>query len=456
MKPSCLSLKKNVSKNNQKKRFRRFSLMRQLWAVGLLVFLFSGSISAEGILDPAFGTGGKIVLNLGGTVDLIGAGVLQPDGKIIIAGSTYPSGSSVSLADFLVARLNADGSLDSTFGNGGFVKTDFTGGQDGATNVAVLPDGKIIAAGFAQTPLVLNSRRTAFALVRYNPNGSLDDTFGTGGKVHSDFGAGYEIISKILIQPDGKIIALGNAPATGNNSPARIGLTGYNADGSIDSSFGTNGRFFIRFNEAGHYSENTNFRDAAIQPDGKIIITGDAQVLIPGCVPSPTVNCITFSSFMFRYMPRLTLDRKFGRRRGKEYGNYEQFWDVFLQSDGRVVIGGNNIKRYWTNGRLDRVFSPAAFSNVNLKIDSIAERQNGRLIGCGTLNTSSTSRDAAIALFDENGGLIGTDIQNFAALESCNSVVVQPDNKILMFGSADTGGTWNSKIFIVRYLDIAP
>jgi uncharacterized delta-60 repeat protein len=291
-------------------------------------------------------------------------------------------------------------------------------------------------------------------MVRYNPNGSLDTSFGTGGKVHSDFGAGFEIISKLLIQSDGKIIAFGNAPGDNFAIPARIGLTRYNADGGIDSSFGANGRMFIRFNAAGHVTEGTSFRDAAIQPDGKIIITGNAGVLIPGCVSSQTVNCFTLKSFMFRYAPQMFLDRKFGRRSGKEYGDINHFWSVFLQSDGKIVIGGDNVKRYRTNGRIDRLFSPPIVSNVNFKIYSIAERQNRNLVGCGTLDTSSTTRDVAIASFDENGGLIGTDIQNFAALENCNSVLVQTDYKILVFG--DTEGTRNSKIFIVRYLDITP
>lgn len=418
----------------------------------LLLFSLNSSLLAAGILDPNFGNGGKIILDLGATMDSIGAAVLQPDGKIIIAGGTFPSNSTTSFADFVVVRLNADGSLDGTFGSGGFVTTDFTGGQDRATSVALLPDGKIIAAGYAETPLVLNSRRTAYAMVRYNPNGSLDASFGTGGKVHSDFGAGYQIISKILIQSNGKIIAFGTASGDSIAIPTRIVLTRYDSDGSIDSSFGTNGRFFIRFNEAGRFTEGTNLRDAAIQPDGKIIITGHASVFIPGCISSPTsppVNCYILYSFMFRYTPQMTLDRKFGRRLGKEYGDYDQFWNVSLLSRGRIGIGGYNVKRYWGNGRLDRVFNPVTFSNVNLKIDSIAERQDGRLVGCGTLETSSASRDAEIALFDENGGLIGTDIQNFAAMEKCNSVLVQTDDKILMFG--DTQGLRNSKIFIVRY-----
>jgi uncharacterized delta-60 repeat protein len=420
----------------------------------LLLLLLNLSLLAAGILDSTFGNGGKIIFDLGATADAIGSAVLQPDGKIIIAGSTFPSNSTISFADFVVVRLNADGSLDSTFGNGGFVTTDFTGGRDGATSVVLLPDGKIIAAGFAETPLVLNSRGTAYAMIRYNSNGTLDTSFGTGGKVHSDFGAGYQVISKLLIQSDRKILAFGTVSGDSFTIPTRIGLTRYNADGSIDSSFGANGRRFIRFNEAGQFTEGTSFRDAVIQPDGKIIITGDTEVLIPGCVSSMTVNCRTLKSFMFRYAPQMFLDRKFGRRSGKEYGNYNQFWRVFLQSDGKIVIGGNNVKRYWANGRIDRLFSPPIVSNVNFKIHSIAERQKRNLVGCGTLDTSSTSRDVAIASFDENGELIGTDIQNFAALENCNSVLVQTDNKILMFG--DTVGTRNSKIFIVRYLDITP
>ncbi len=420
----------------------------------LLLFSLNLPLPAAGVLDPNFGNGGKIILDLGDTMDAMGAAVLQPDGKIIIAGSTFPSNSSNSFADFVVVRLNANGSLDNTFGNNGFVTTDFTGGSDGATSVALLPDGKIIAAGFAETPLVLNSRRRAYAMVRYNPNGSLDASFGTGGKVHTDFGAGYQVISKILIQSDGKIIAFGTASGDSFTIPTRIVLTRYNADGGIDSSFGAGGRMFIRFNGAGQFTEGTNFRDAAIQPDGKIIITGDADILIPGCVSSMTVNCRTLQSFMFRYAPQLFLDRKFGRRLGKEYGNINHFRSIFLQSDGRILISGDNVKRYSANGRIDRVFSPAAVSNVNFNISSIAERRNRSLVGCGTFDTSSTSRDVGIALFDENGGLIGTETQNFAPLENCGNVLVQTDDKILIFGN--TQASRSSKIYIVRYLDIVP
>src|SRR6185369_13250141 len=108
----------------------------------------------------------------------VGGVAVQPDGKIVAAGAVQFSASS----DFALARYNTDGTLDGTFGAGGKVTTDFTGGYDFATSVVVQPDGKILAGGNAgMAPFA------GFALARYNSDGSLDATFGTGGKVATGF-----------------------------------------------------------------------------------------------------------------------------------------------------------------------------------------------------------------------------------------------------------------------------
>jgi uncharacterized delta-60 repeat protein len=101
--------------------------------------------AADGDLDPTFGSGGKVTTDFSGSDNVAQAIALQPDGKIIAAGSAGP----YPLVDFALARYNGDGSLDSTFGSGGKVTTDFFGSVDGANGVALQTDGKIVAAGLA-------------------------------------------------------------------------------------------------------------------------------------------------------------------------------------------------------------------------------------------------------------------------------------------------------------------
>ncbi len=139
--------------------------------------------AAPGDLDLTFGTGGKVTTDFAGDGDLAFAVALQPDGKIVAAGR--------SSFDFALARYNADGSLDPTFGTGGKVTTDF--GFDEAFAVALQPDGKIVAAGYAVVGSSLD-----FALARYNADGSLDPTFGTDGKVTTDFGNFDEALAMAL------------------------------------------------------------------------------------------------------------------------------------------------------------------------------------------------------------------------------------------------------------------
>lgn len=134
--------------------------------------------AASGDLDSTFGSGGKVTLAFPGANDVARGTALQLDGKIVVVGS---DGN-----DFTLARYNTDGSLDSGFGAAGKVITDFFGGVDQAFAVVIDSTGKIIAGGSA-TKTTGSSANTDFGLARYNPKGSLDTTFGTGGKVATDF-----------------------------------------------------------------------------------------------------------------------------------------------------------------------------------------------------------------------------------------------------------------------------
>src|SRR6266536_6168109 len=151
------------------------------------------AVAGPGALDPSFGTGGQVTTDFGG-FDSAQAVAVQSDGKILAAGS---SGGG----DFALARYNADGTLDSTFGSGGKLTTDF-GGFDVALGVALQADGKIVAVGGGGSG-------SDFALARYNADGSLDASFGSGGMVTTDFG-GFEAATAVAIQGDGKIVVTGS------------------------------------------------------------------------------------------------------------------------------------------------------------------------------------------------------------------------------------------------------
>jgi uncharacterized delta-60 repeat protein len=178
----------------------------------------------DGTLDSHFGTEGRIPPHAGMGIG-ISALAIQEDGKIVVTGVVY---TSMGSNDFAVARYKPDGRLDPAFGTGGRVTTDLSGDYDIPFALAIQKDGKIVVAGAAVSD---------FALVRYNPNGSLDSGFEVGGKVITPM---RSIGARALaLQPDGKIIVVGIAEGS-------FALARYNPDGSLDSSFGKEGKVTTR------------------------------------------------------------------------------------------------------------------------------------------------------------------------------------------------------------------
>jgi uncharacterized delta-60 repeat protein len=181
--------------------------------------------SANGDLDSTFSEDGKTTTDLSGSSDIGYSVALQPGGKIVVAGrSVTPS------YDFSVARYNPNGSLDSTFSEDGKTTTDFFGSQDEAIGVALQEDGRIVAAGWAY-----NGTSFDFALARYNADGSLDGEFDEDGKTNTDFLGNLEIAYDVAIQDDGRIVAAGA-------SASDLALVRYNADGTLNNSFSNDGR----------------------------------------------------------------------------------------------------------------------------------------------------------------------------------------------------------------------
>jgi uncharacterized delta-60 repeat protein len=219
--------------------------------------------NTDGSLDATFGEGdGKVSTNLDPVEnDAALAVAIQADGKIVAAGyvrrnlfdPSYPS-------DFAVVRFNADGSPDLDFGVGGIVTTDFESDSDQAYGVAIQADGRIVAAG----PVHVPSATVDFGLARYNSNGSLDTTFDGDGKVTTDFGSS-DSATAVAIHANGKIVAAGYVLI---GSLFDFGLARYNTDGSLDTTLDVDGKV------ATDFGDSDIARAVAVQADGKVVAAG--------------------------------------------------------------------------------------------------------------------------------------------------------------------------------------
>jgi uncharacterized delta-60 repeat protein len=266
--------------------------------------------NADGSLDITFDGDGWLTTDIAFGDDYASAMLLQPDGKIVVAGYSYNSGYN-----FALARYNANGSLDTTFDGDGKLTTDFSGSRDTASAVALQVDGKIIVAGIA------TGTTTDFALARYNPDGSLDTTFDGDGKVTTDFSGGYDNGSAVSVQADGKIIVAGYATGTTTD----FALARYNPDGSLDTTFDGDGKLVTDF------ADDTDMAAAlALQPNGKIVVVGNATS--------------TSSDFaLARYNPDGSLDTSFagdGRLVTDNAGFNDYARAIVFQPDGQIVIAG--------------------------------------------------------------------------------------------------------------------
>jgi uncharacterized delta-60 repeat protein len=315
-----------------------------------------------GSLDSTFGTGGKVTTDFANNSDQAHDVAFQSDGKIIAGGSAIVN--PAQQYDFALTRYNTNGSLDASFGNGGKVTTDF-GGDDDIVRIAIQPDGKIVAVGATclANCVFISGSGYDYALARYNTNGTLDTSFGNGGKVTTDFFGGLDIASCVVIQSDGRIVVGGLSCqdaeslclATGN---VEFSMARYNKDGSLDTTFGSGGKVVspvLGFSGIHHL---------ALQSDGKIIAAGQS---FPGAD----------SDFaLARYNVDGTLDMTFGSG-GKVITDFstgagdhpdDLIMSVAIQKDGKIVATGSTqsgapdffdrfaLARYNVDGTLDTSF----------------------------------------------------------------------------------------------------
>ncbi|HWQ94677.1 MAG TPA: delta-60 repeat domain-containing protein, partial [Gammaproteobacteria bacterium] len=271
----------------------------------------------DGSLDTGFGIGGKQTTDFFGGNDQVNDMVLQVDGKIVVAGTTFNGSDS----DFALARYNSNGALDTSFGIAGKLTTHFSS-YNSTNALGLQTDGKIVAAGVAG-----NGVNDDFALIRYNTDGSLDSGFGNGGKVTTDFFAHPDRAYALAIQADGKIIAAGSA----YNLDDSFALARYLNDGSLDASFGSFGKVTTNF-----YPDFDAINALALQPDGKIVATGNLSSYIDNFGVPGVAEFI-----LARYNPNGSLDTRFGNGRKLLTGfSYYSAHDAVLQTNDKIVVAG--------------------------------------------------------------------------------------------------------------------
>lgn len=420
------------------------------------VFLFASTLhcdAAAGDLDLTFGNAGKVVTRIGNAFDFASAMAIQADGKIVAAGRTSDGPFNSDSNNFALARYNIDGSLDTSFGTAGKVVTNI-GLADTIQAIAIQSDGKIVAAGFSSSSL-----DGYFALARYNIDGLLDTSFGTGGIVTTPNSRGY--VSAVAIQPDGKIVAVGSMLVGWEDNTVFL-LVRYNANGTSDTSFGTNGRVTTQFNN--NYFPNDVPYALAIQPDGKIIAAGtsyDKMTTLTGLAVS-------------RYNMNGSLDASFGGGGlvvGQISGVASEARALAIQSGGKIVMavynqGESNFRlaRLNTNGSLDAAFGSGGVVVTSFGVSShstaMAIQSNGRIVAAGYAG-EHPNLYFALARYNINGSLdttFGTGgkvVTPVGASSDAAGVAIQADGRIVAVGSSRVG--INQFAFAVaRYLGDSP
>ncbi|HXQ73757.1 MAG TPA: hypothetical protein VN844_24865, partial [Pyrinomonadaceae bacterium] len=449
-----------------------FQLMRT-FAVAIAVALITATgvfgQAATSNLDPAFGSGGLVRTDFSGNIDRANAVAIQPDGKIVAAGSSFSSAKTVE--DFIVARYTANGSLDKRFGNNGKITTDFFRNVDQINAVVIQPDGKIVVAGVAQLAGNGGTPRV-FALARYTSDGRLDPGFGNGGSLTTSFGGTFAAASAIMVQPDGKIVVAGTADFNPRvpNSGLDFALARYNANGSLDASFGDAGKvvfdFFGSFDQANaavlqpdgkiivvgsasydNFNTDIGFALTRINPDGTtdfgfasggkqitsffdlgakangVVLQPDGRFVVAGTASDTATRPVATDFAVARYNSDGSLDSSFGIG-GESSVPFadsatEQANALVLAPDGKIIVSG------------------AAFKTFATPPDFAVRRYNSD----GSIDTSFGT-----------GGAITTDFAG--GTDHAQAVALQADGKIVAAGRAFRS---NFDLSLARYRnDVSP
>jgi uncharacterized delta-60 repeat protein len=366
-----------------------------------------------GDLDTTFGSGGKKTVNFGG-IDAAQAVLVQPNGRVVAAGGGGPASS------FCVVRLrSANGTLDPTFGSGGKRVIDFGTDDESVYGAALQPDGKIVLAG---------DSRLQPAVVRLKANGALDTSFDGDGRKLFSWGA-IGRVTAAVVAPNGKILLGGfSGPEGGNIQVARL-----NANGAFDTTFGTGGIAAVDFG-------GTEFGEAiARQADGRILVVGRSSAA---------------GAVVARLRATGVLDPDFGGDGRVTLPGGGSVNAVLVQPDRNIVVAGNasgsatmTVTRLKPDGSLDMGFGSAgtttvAFGSLANPLGGAARQPDGKIVIAGY---TQDGEDVAVARLNTNGSLDATfgaggkATVDFGAATFGNAVALAPNGRIVVAGQK-TGG----------------
>jgi uncharacterized delta-60 repeat protein len=336
---------------------------------------------ADGSPDPAFGGDGQVTTQRGASSHAVAA-VVQSDGKVVVGGRVQPVAGEFD-SDFLLVRYNTDGSLDTTFGDGGLVTTSFAEPAYLA-DLALQDDGGIVAAG---TVIVDGDAFNGSNLVvaRYLPeNGSLDPAFGARGTTETDVRGGADHFTALVVQPDGAIVVAGASDVGDGTPSSEITLVRYLADGSLDPSFGDAG---VAHTETGFFETLTG---VSPQADGAIVAAGYNYN------DERTVQRI----LVVRYDAAGQLDPTFGDGGVviTEAAPQSEAADVTVDADDRVLVVGHGREDADENGKSWLVvrYSPDGAQDASFGENGVVRAPIGK-------------RANALALQDEGIVVAGCD-----------------------------------------------
>ena len=402
-----------------------------------------------GTLDKSFGNNGITIT--GEYYNYGRALVLQPDGKIILAGN----GGTIGINGFFLVRYNTDGSTDGSFGKEGKTITPISRYAE-ILSIALQPDGKIVAAGY-----ILNQSADAdIALARYKPDGSLDSTFGSNGIVITDIRKD-DYAWDMTLQEDGKIVATGITTA-GENDNKTCFLNRYNPDGSADEGFGDKGVVLATYNFA------TEMNEVKILPDGKILTGG-------------TYSYLSGSKFMLaRYMPDGYKDITFGvnglaTARFDVLPGSNQLNAIALQTDGKIVCAGRTtvtrgnihtvmaMMRFNSDGTLDNDFGNKGtvvsdFGSTNTLASAVLVQADGKIVMAGSYyngyighSSFAVSRYQANGIPDSSFGENSLTVTDIGESAGANDAILQEDGKIILAGDTYSYNPLSNRFMLARY-----
>jgi uncharacterized delta-60 repeat protein len=371
----------------------KFSIVKGLVRINV------ARLNADGSGDPTF--------NPTMAYDIVSSLALQSDGKVLVGGQIFhyvcDDRGCDDFYDSIISRLNANGSLDSSFNPA----TGAGGSPYGVSSVVVQSDGKVLLGGGFTA--VNGTNRIAIA--RLNANGSLDGSFNPGAVAVIVYGPNYPVA--LALQPDGKVL-IGGAYSIVNGTN-RSGIVRFNANGSLDSSFDPG---------AGDQS----VAPFALQPDGKVLI-------------GPYFNAVSGTNYNTIY--RLNANGSRDSSFNPAAVGYGRFSSIVAQTDGKVLISGtfttvnvtnrNCIARLNDDGSLDSSFNPGAGPN-NLAVTCVAVQSDGKVLIGGSFTTVNGTNRSRIARLNAEGGLDGSFYPGLGLDSAVSSVAVQPDGKVLIGG----------------------